>query len=164
TRKYTSVDPASYADVPGQGIVAGEESGSWAFWYNFDQYLWVSDTDPNIGWGLFAMTGVSDGNPNPVRWNVTVGIGAHGLIPGRKHDAFGVGYFRVGLSEDLKDLLGAPPAPAGLSQRDEQGVELFYSVAWTPWCRLTGDLQIVEPSTRNLNTAVLIGGRLKIDF
>ena len=106
SRKFTSVDPASFVDIPGQGIVAGQESGSWALWYTFDQYLWVSQTDPNVGWGVFGMAGISDGNPNPVRWNMTLGIGGNSLIPGRQRDTFGVGYFRLGLSSDFKKLLG----------------------------------------------------------
>ena len=164
SRKFTSVDPASSANIPGRGIVTGQESGSWALWYTFDQYLWVSQSDANVGWGVFGMAGISDGNPNPVRWNMTLGIGGTSLIPGREHDSFGVGYFRIGLSSDFKNLLGGSLAPPGLAQRDEQGVELFYNAALTPWCHLTGDLQIVEPSTKNLHTTVLAGMRLKIDF
>ena len=75
-----------------------------------------------------------------------------------------MGYFRIGLSSDFKHLLGGSLAPPGLAQRDEQGVELFYNATLTPWCRLTGDLQIVEPSTKKLYTTVLTGLRLKIDF
>ena len=56
SRKFTSVDPSSFIIVPGQGLVAGEISGSWALWYNFDQYLWVSESDPTVGWGVFGMT------------------------------------------------------------------------------------------------------------
>jgi porin len=164
SRNYTAVDPASYVNIPGQGIVAGKESGSWALYYNFDQYLWVSPANSNAGFGIFGMLGISDGNPNPVRWNTTIGIGANALVPGREHDTFGAAYFHIGLSDDFKDLLSAPVAPPGIEQRDEQGVELFYNAALAPWCRLTADLQIVEPSTKNLHTTVLAGMRLKIDF
>ena len=110
------------------------------------------------------MTGISDGNPNPIRWNLTLGIGGNSLIPGREADTFGVSYFHLGLSSDFKDLLAGPLAPPGLAQRDEQGSELFYNAALTPWCHLTADLQIVQPSTKNLDTTVLAGARLKVDF
>jgi porin len=60
--------------------------------------------------------------------------------------------------------LAGPPAPSGLAQRDEQGIELYYNAALTPWCHLSADLQIVTPSTKDLDTTVLVGGRLKIDF
>jgi porin len=151
-------------DVPGQGLVAAEETGSWAVYYNFDQYLWISEANTNRWLGIFGMSGFSDGNPNPVRWNTTVGLGAGGLIPGRERDTLGLGYFHMGISGDFKELLAGPPAPAGLAQRDEQGVELYYNAALTRWCRLTADLQVVAPSTKQVDTTVLIGGRLKIDF
>ena len=164
TRDYTSVDPASSFDVPGQGLVAGTESGSWALWYNCDQYLWVSDTDDDRGWGVFGMSGISDGNPNPVRWNATLGIGVNGLFAARRHDTLGAAYFHVGLSSDFKSLLAQPTAPPGLEQRDEQGVELFYNAELTPWCHLSSDLQFVQPSTKDLNNTVVFGMRLKFDF
>jgi porin len=164
SRKYTSVDPSSVASIPGQGVVAAQESGSWAVWYNFDQYLWVSPSNPDVGWGVFGMSGLSDGNPNPIRWNGTLGIGGNSLIPGRERDNFGVACFYIGLSSEFKNLLAGPFAPPGLAQRDERGVDLFYNVAFTPWCHLTGDLQVVTPSTARLDTTVLAGLRMKISF
>jgi len=164
SRHYTSVDPSSWVEVPGQGLVASEESGSWAVYYNFDQYLWIKSSNTNTWLGLFGMSGLSDGNPNPVRWNATIGLGAGGVIPGREYDTLGLSYFHIGISEDFEQLLSSPAAPPGLAQRDEQGVELYYNAALTPWCHLTADLQIVAPSTEAVDTTVLVGGRLKIDF
>ncbi len=164
SRSYTSVDPESYANVPGQGIIAGKESGSKALWYNFDQYLWVSESDPNIGWGVFGMAGISDGNPNPLKWNTTLGIGGNSLISGRERDSFGAAAFFLGMSNNFKELLGGPLAPPGIAQRDEYGVELFYNTALTSRCHLTFDLQIVEPSIKSISTSVLAGLRLKIDL
>jgi porin len=164
SRHYTSLDPSPWVEVPGQGLLANEESGSWALYYNFDQYVWINSSNTNRWLGVFGMTGLSDGNPNPIRWNATFGLGAGGLIPGREGDTAGLGYFHMGISSEFKQLLGAPPAPPGLAQRDEQGVELYYQAALTRWCHLAADLQIVAPSTKNLDTTVLIGGRLMIDF
>jgi porin len=48
--------------------------------------------------------------------------------------------------------------------RDEQGVELYYNVAVTPWLRITPDLQIIQPARRNVDTTVVLGLRAKIDF
>lgn len=165
SRKYTELERGSLIVVPGQGIVAPQKSGSWAVYYNFDQYLWVNPRNPNVGLGVFGMTGISDGNPNPIRWNVTVGVGGNNPIALREADTFGVGYFHLGVSSDLKNLLSGPAAVGRqLAQRDEQGVELFYNITLTPWCHLTADLQIVQPSTKSLETTVLPGMRLKIDF
>ena len=164
SRTFDSVDPASFVIVPGQGIVAGQTSGSWALWYNFDQYLWVSKSDPEVGWGVFGMTGISDGNPNPIGWNATLGVGGSSLIRGRQRDTFGLGFFCVGLSDNFKRLLAGPLAPPGLAQRNEQGIELFYNASLKRWCHLTSDIQIVRPSTINIDATVIIGMRLQINL
>src|SRR5881398_3888929 len=78
SRHYTSLDPSDWENVPGQGLPAPEESGSWAIWYNADQTLWINSANTNQWLGVFEMSGLSDGNPNSVRWNVTVGLGAGG--------------------------------------------------------------------------------------
>ncbi len=164
SRDYTSVDPSSWANIPGQGIAAPKVSGSWATYYNFDQCLWMDSSNSNVQVGVFGMFGLSDGNPNSVRWNATLGIGASGLIPHREYDTCGMAYFHIGLSDNFKELLSGPTAPPGLAQRDEQGVELYYNIAITRWCHLTADLQAVQPSTRDLETTLVAGTRLKIDF
>ncbi len=164
SKSYNSLDPSSWANIPGQGLAAPEKSGSWAAYYNFDQYLWVCPTDPDSYLGAFGMFGLSDGDPNPVRWNATVGLGAGGFVPCRKQDTAGAAYFHLGLSDNFKELLSGPPAPLGLAQRDEQGVELYYNAAVTPWCHLTLDLQCVEPSAVVAQTTLLAGLRLKLDF
>ncbi len=87
------------------------------------------------------------------------------MLSGRENDTFGAGFFYNGLSNDFKRLLGGPLGQRrGLAQQDEYGVEVYYNVAVTPWCHVTGDLQVVEPSTRALDTAVIVGLRMKIDF
>ena len=164
SRRYSSIDPSSWVNVPGQGVPSPTEYGSWAAYWNFDQHLWVDPSNSDRRIGIFGMTGIADGNPNPVRWNATVGMGATGLVPGRKNDSFGAGYFYVATSDHFKDFVVRPPEPAGLAQRNEQGVELYYNAAITGWCNLTFDVQIAEPSTRNLDITVLLGARLKITF
>jgi porin len=82
-------------------------------------------------------------------------------VSSREHDTTGVAYFHIGVSDEVKDLLASQP---GLAQRDEQGVELYYNAALTPWCHLTADLQVAQPSTKSNDTTVLVGTRLKIDF
>jgi porin len=161
SRHYTSLDPSDWENVPGQGLPAPEESGSWAIWYNADQTLWINSANTNQWLGVFEMSGLSDGNPNSVRWNDTVGLGAGGLVPSREHDTMGVAYFHIGVSDEVKDLLASQP---GLAQRDEQGVDLYYNAALSPWCHLTADLQVAQPSTKAYDTAVLAGIRLKVDF
>ncbi len=161
SRSYTSVDPAAYlSSIP--GLLAGafpQESGSWSAYSNFYQALWVDARDEQRSWGLFGQFGVSDGNPNPIQYVANGGIGGRSMLPGRTLDTFGLGVFYMGLSNNFKTL-AQPFSP----QQDEYGTELFYNYAVTPWCRLTGDLQVANPSTINLDTAVVAGMRLQVLF
>jgi porin len=63
------------------------------------------------------------------------------------------------VSDTLKDL-----APVRLPLKDEQGVELYYNVAVTPWCQVTPDLQVIAPFRDGVDTALLFGLRAKIEF
>lgn len=91
------------------------------------------------------------------------------MIPGRDYDRFGVGWYFVHISSDLKDLLGDVRA----DPKNEQGVELFYNLELTPAAHLTADLQFIidpfrtrlplqNPDSRHL--AIAGGLRLQIDF
>ncbi|HEX4611857.1 MAG TPA: carbohydrate porin [Urbifossiella sp.] len=160
---YRSFDPAAYLNLPAQLVrdeaAAPKVTGSWSLYANFYQSLRVDEADEKRHWGAFGQFGLSDGNPNPVRFIANGGIGGQSLLPGRKYDTFGVGYFYFGMSSDFKAL--AQPL---LPQRDEFGVELFYNVAITPWARLTGDLQVARPSTVGFDTVILPGLRFQLLF
>ena len=136
----------------------GLKNSRYYFAYTFDQYLYQSKKNPKEGFGLFGQFGISDGNPNRLYWSGHVGVGGTGLIPGRSRDNWGVGYYYAAPSRDLKDSL----APV-LKIRDEQGVELFYNFAVTPWFTLGADLQIIQPSLAN-EKAVFLGLRNVIRF
>lgn len=169
--KYRSFDPAAYLNLPLGQLLAAErrrgeleglgpqETGSWSIYTNFYQSLWVNPCDEKQNWGLFGQFGISDGNPNPIRYVANGGIGGRSMIAGRKLDTFGIGYFYLGLSDNFKALT-RPLVP----QRDEFGGEIFYNFAITPWARLTTDLQIVRPSTAAFNTAIIPGIRFQMLF
>jgi porin len=158
--RYNSLKPSSYLD-PITGLVASAplKSGSWSLAYNFDQAVWVSPSDPKRMWGVFGHLGLTDGNPNPVRWFANTGISGASPLPGRNADTFGVGYYFMGVSGTLKRT-ALPSSPL----RNEQGVELFYNARVTPWCQITPDLQIVDPFQKPAKTALLVGVRAKLDF
>lgn len=153
------------------GSTAGLErkSSNASFFYDFDQYLYTVPGKPDQGVGLFGRFGVADGEVSPITQFYSIGVGGKGLIPGRDGDTFGIGYYYVALSDKL-------PAAIQRVTRDEQGVELYYNVAVTPWLHITPDLQIISPARRNfditivppsqkrLNTTVVAGLRVKIDF
>jgi porin len=128
------------------------------FAYTFDQYLYQSQANPKEGVGLFGQFGISDGNPNRLYWSAHVGVGGTGLIPGRSRDNWGVGVYYAAISSDLKDSL-APIQKI----RDEQGTEIFYNFAVTPWLTVGADVQIISPSLGK-TTAVFPGLRTVIRF
>jgi porin len=159
--KYTSLTPSAYLDpIEGLVIVPALESGSWCLAYNFDQALGVSPEDSERMWGVFGNFGIADQNPSPVRWFASAGISGASQIAGREADSFGVAYFYLGVSEPLKDLASLLLLPL----RDEQGVELYYNMAITPWCQMTPDLQVITPFRERVDTAFIFGLRTMIDF
>jgi porin len=159
TGRYSSADLAAVLD-PLNGLAQrGSTTGSWSLTYAFDQQLAVAADDPKLSWGVLGNAGLSDGNPNPVRWTANIGLGGSSPLPARDRDTFGVGYFYVGVSDSFKQL-----APRLFPLRDEQGVELFYNIGLTPWCHVTPDLQVMVPTSTRAETSLLVGLRAKIDF
>ncbi len=134
------------------------ESGSWAFLYNFDQYLYTESEDPTQGIGLFGRFGISDGDANPIHSFYSIGVGGKGIIPERDNDRFGLGYFYTNWSDiRLTNALGIS---------NSQGVELFYNIEITPWLHITPDLQVlIHPGgVDDRDVAIVCGLRLQMTF
>lgn len=145
---------------PPLGIPIARKSGTWTLFYNFDQYLVVDRCNPNRGWGLFGRAAISDGNPNPMHWFLSLGVGGTSPICGREQDSFGAGWYYIGLSDEL-----GPIANALLQPRDETGIELYYKATFSKWFELTTDLQFVEPAVQNgVSSAFVAGLRANIEL
>ena len=157
--RYTSLDRSSFTN-PILGLPAApRKSGSWSLAYNFDQTLYASPDDPRRSWGAFGNLGLADTNPSPFRWFGSVGLGGSSPLPCRKLDTFGIGYFYLGVNTSVKNL-----APRLVPIRDEQGVEVFYNAAVTPWCHVTPDLQVILPGQAKAQSLLAVGLRARIDF
>ena len=131
------------------------KSGSWSLRWNFDQYLVVDSCNPTRGWGVFGRAGISDGNPNPIRWIASFGVGGNSPLPGREADRFGIGWYYGGASSELGPFFNPD---------DGTGGELFYNVAVTRWLQLTPDLQIINGGVADSDTAVVFGLRGNLVF
>ena len=134
------------------GATPGTKQGSWLVGFAFQQYLVQDPSNPARGWGVFGEIDKGDGNPNLMEWTTYVGIGGSSLILGRPADRFGIAYFRLGISNALKDEV----APV-FKLKDESGVEVFYNVAVTPWFRITGNLQFLEPASGDFPNSIYAG-------
>lgn len=152
----------------GEGLSLETNDETWAVYWSAWQYLWVEDPDDapinladgeldHQGVGLFARAGFADEDTNPVDWSASGGIGARGILPSRDNDALGIGYFYT--SFQTTRLSGI------VDIRDEaHGFEAFYDIAITPAAHLTLDAQVVESPAGTVDTAVVLGARLKLSF
>jgi len=150
------------SDLPRPAALGGvrTKKGFWFTSYAIQQYLVQSEGNPAVGWGLFALATLSDGNPSPVKWSVLAGLGGNNLMEGRENDRWGFGYFHFGFTEPLLGGL----ASLGVNRRDESGFEAFYNLAITPWLRLSGDLQVIAPWNPSASQATYAALRLQTKF
>jgi porin len=130
------------------------KSTSWGFSYSFDQYVWQPSGHPDGGIGLFFAYGASDGNPNPLRYSLSAGIGGKGVVPGRPADTFGVGFASTRFSSEFVPFLRAQ---LDLGLQHENAFELYYNAAVLGWLTASADLQVVQPGL----SRVLVGTQLQ---
>ena len=89
------------------------------------------------------------------------------MIPSRPIDRFGIGYYYLAVGHP--QFTG--PFATREFLRDEQGLEVFYNVAITPWLQITPDVQVIWPAQKevlatgeSIGTAVVLGFRLQMIF
>lgn len=154
----TSLDTNPYLLL--QSILAGFPvptlNSAWTATYRLDQVIYASAIDPRRNWTLNSDLGLTDGNPNPIRWFANVSLVGGSPIRGREDDTIGVGYYHLGISN--------LPILALHNVGPEDGVEFFYNVAVTPWFHVTPDLQILDPAQKSIPTALLVGVRARLSF
>jgi porin len=157
SKEYTALGQDPRVILPGVPIEPTD--GSWSLRYNFDQYLVVDPCDPTRGWGLFGRAGLSDGNPNPLKWLVSCGIGGSSPLRGRQNDRFGIGWYYSAASSAFGQNF------QNFNPGDGTGIEMFYNMAVTPWFELTPDLQILDgASSRNPDTTYFVALRGNLRF
>jgi porin len=136
------------------------QSDSWSLFWNCDQALVVDPSNPQRHWGYFGRAGIADERTSPIRYFLSAGLGGASPIATRPHDTWGVGWYHIGLSDEVGPFIEAVLGPLG----DSNGVELFYNAAVTPWCHVTPDLQVIMPGRQTVDTAIVAGVRANIDF
>ena len=95
--------------LPNITVPPQRADGSWSFYYNFYQYLYVEPGDETQGFGLFGRFGVADEETNPIESFLSIGIGGKGVIPGRDNDTFGIGYYYTRESDQFSSFITSLP-------------------------------------------------------
>lgn len=157
---YSTKEGADLSDslLP-PGLEAGTKDGAFNITFQFSHNLYESASNPDNGWGLYIKATKGNGNPNPIDAYFSGGIGGKALFEGRPQDSFGLGYFYYALSNELRNALD--PAT---DLDDEQGLEMFYSYAVTPWFHISGDIQYINPASGSSKNALVVGLRTNIRF
>jgi porin len=176
-KRFTSIDQRLGSIIETRSV--RPEKGSWNIYYNFDQYLYEPKKGADRGVGIFGRLGVSDGNPNFMKFFGSFGVGGKGMFDSRPLDQFGLGYYYINIDN---------PKLQGLLQtlnflRNEYGFEAYYNAALTPWLLLTPDIQVVRGAQKDkvtitqgplgvlpridkksIDTATVLGVRLQVLF
>ncbi len=171
-KRYTSLDQRLGFVIENRRLKA--KTGTWAVYYNFDQYLYQPDKGKDQGFGLFGRFGASEGDPVPVQYFYSIGVGAKGPIECRPFDQAGIGYYYSSINNPVLQL----PFTTREFLRDEWGFEVYYNIALTPWLLLTPDVQVIGPAQKrevvrgllprpigqSVDTATVLGFRGQIVF
>jgi porin len=165
---YSTATGTDLRDIPalfppgGPTAPLGTKQGSYYVSYTFTQNLVqrVPTQSMTNSWGLFGQVGLSDSNPNPVATHGYLGIGGSSLLANRPIDRFGVAFFWLAFSDELREPLNEI---LGAGLRAERGVEIFYNYAVSPWLRLTPNVQVVRQGLPG-RTATVGGVRAEVRF
>lgn len=157
TQKGTDLYDLGDIILPSPEDSIGRKNSRWYVSYTINQTL-VEYDEAGKGWGLFGQVGLSDGNPNPIRFGMHLGIGGNSFFKGRSNDRWGLAMYNYSLSVPLKDL----GTRLGKDLRTETGVELFYQAWLTSYLSLGADMQWVLPVVEVAKPALLIGFRTSV--
>ena len=142
---YSTLDGLDLSSLPPglpiRPISPQYKTDRWYFQYSFQQFLQQDSANPKVGWGLFGQFGYSDGNPNAFQGHGFIGLAGNNLMAGRQLDRWGAGWY----SYKLSDKLTASLPLIGPRIDPQEGAEVFYNWAVTPWFRLSADAQWVRP-------------------
>ncbi len=160
TATYSTKDGADLSSLllP-PDLKGGEKDGSYNIALSFSHLLFESSDQPGKGFGIYGKGAIADGNPNPIQSSFAGGFAGHGIVPNRPEDVFGIGYYYYNFSDDLQSSVAA-----AVPFDDEQGVEIYYNLAVTPWFHVVPDLQWINPARGDFSDAWVASIRANLFF
>ena len=140
--------------------VESDEEKPWDVAVYYHQDFWQAQGDPSRR--AYVKIGGTAGPDEPQfsQYNAFGHVEFIGLMDSRPHDRFGAAVWWNSLSDNYKDLV-SPPLP---DLQDLYGFELYYNYQIIPSVHLTADAQYVQNEWKQDDEAVILGGRLVIDF
>jgi porin len=133
-------------------------SQGYTVFYGFDQFVARYADDEELGWGFFGRASLSDGNPTPVRYFVSAGVGGDSPFKWNRGDKFGLGWYYTGASAEFGQV---PQTLFGI--RNGTGAELFYKFQVAPWLDITPDIQYIKPGLGAIaDEAFIFGWRVNM--
>jgi len=172
-KQYTVVDPASFAIIPGQGLVFTDTQTSWSIFSVVNYQLWADPSNPNRDLRFTGQFTVTDGKAMPIEWTASGALEMEGLIPRRNKDTIGIGVFHNELSDGFKGVVGNLLSVAAtlknrtltrIAIEDNDGFEAYYKAQITPWFAVTADVQVITATLSPEDTKVAVGVRGKLTF
>ena len=141
------------------GLETDDLKGSYNIALQITHRLADSSLVKGKGLDLAMKVATADGNPNIIRSSFILGLAGHGMVNGRPNDSFGVGGFIYDFSNALQDSIDPL-----VNFHDEQGLEAWYSLAITPWLKLSADAQYVNVARGDADPAFIAGLRANLAF
>ncbi len=168
---YNTREFIQLGDLPALILPGRDPDGdqAWVVSYNAHQYLLVREGQDSAakgydanseqleGFGVFGRLAFANGDVNPGRFYFALGLGGRGLADLRRDDTYGVAGFMTTISDEIE-------APLIEFNDKVWGIEMYYNFEIMPWLHLTPDLQILEPLLQNVDTALVLGLRAKVDL
>jgi porin len=153
------------------GLDPPHKNDNWLVGFSADQYFYMPKkaSGPTVhtagfektseGIGVFFRLYYAPEDRNFYDTFMSGGIGGRGVIPSRPLDRYGLGFYALIESDDLKNQ----PVLSG-AYRAEYGWEVFYNFAITPWLQFTPDFQYIRSGQTGVNHVGVFGMRLQIYF
>lgn len=139
---------ASWTHFVGSAV-SGDGDSRIVYGARLDGYATIDGRDLGLWNGL-----------TPVSWSMALGLTGSLPLASRPRDRFGLAYFRISLSDVLREGL-APVLRLG----PEQGAEAFYTFdAGNGRVRVTATAQIVDSARRAAGASVFLGLRTMLRF
>jgi porin len=160
TAAYSTARGTDFADILAPpGLVTDDKKGSYNVALQLTHRFMQSAEVKNKGLDFVLKAATADGNPNLIQSSVIVGLAGHGMVQGRPNDSFGIGAFAYNFSDVLQDTVNLL-----VDFNDEQGLEIWYSLALKPWLKITADAQYVNPANGGADKVLVGGVRMNLAF